>query len=459
MRPTLQLLATALLAMSGCADTSSAASKTVNPSRALLGGDTTIFDDGDESFAYPARNLSPDHRSLFQLGDGIFNRNWVTAPATPQGADGLGPTFNGRSCSACHASDGRGAPPERQDEPFLGLLLRLSVPGQGEHGGVIPEPTYGDQLNPFGILGVPGEATPTVSYEEQPGKYGDGTAYSLRKPTYSITMPALGPLAPDTLISPRIAPQVVGLGLLEAVSESTILKLAADNGGHANHVWDVEKQAIVLGRFGWKANQPSVKQQAFGAARNDIGITNALFPTENCPDPQTKCTKAPRSMTQPELEPLQAESLVAHGMGHGMPARRNLDDPKTQRGETLFTTMRCASCHIPEITTGTLEGWPELSKQTIRPFTDLLLHDMGPELADDRPDFEATGSEWRTSPLWTLGLVNAIDHGLFLLHDGRARGFAEAILWHGGQAKKAREAFRMSPKADRTALLAFLESL
>jgi CxxC motif-containing protein (DUF1111 family) len=453
------LAITTIALCAACGDSSSSGENKADASLALLGGDTTIFSVGPESFAYPARNLSPDHRSLFQLGDGMFNRNWVTAPATPQGNDGLGPTFNGRSCSACHADNGRGAPPIEQDEPFLGLLLRVSVPGQNEHGGPKPDPIYGDQINPFGLLNVAGEATPTVSYSEQPGKYGDGKRYSLRTPSYAIASPAYGPLAADLMVSPRLAPQTIGLGLLEAVTESTLEGFAKRNGGHLNHVWDEAKQATVAGRFGWKANQPSIKQQVYGAARNDIGITNALFTTENCPTAQDQCADAPRSLTQPELEPLKGDSLVAHGMSHAVPARRDLDDPLTQRGEELFDQIGCGDCHIAELKTGTLEGWPELSKQTIHPFTDLLLHDMGPDLADGRPDFEATGSEWRTPPLWGLGLVSSINDQLFLLHDGRARGFEEAILWHGGQGKRAGEAFRTSPEKDREALVDFLSSL
>jgi len=447
------------LGLFGCAPSSQPAAKPSDSSLALLGGDTTIFDDGDEAFAYPARNLSADHRSLFQLGDGIFNRNWVTAPATPQGADGLGPTFNGISCSACHASNGRGAPPKTPDENFLGLLLRLSIPGTNEHGGPNPDPTYGDQLNPFGVLGVPGEGNPKVSYVEQPGHFDDGTKYSLRKPTYTIEDPGYGPLASDVMIGPRLAPQTMGLGLLEAVSESTIEGFAKANGGHTNHVWDVEKQDVVLGRFGWKANQPSIKQQALGAARGDIGITSPLFPTENCPDAQSPCIDAPRSLTQPELEPLKTDSLVAHGMSLAVPARRNLDDARALHGEALFDQTGCAKCHIPKMKTGTLADWPELSNQTIRPFTDLLLHDMGDDLADGRPDFEATEREWRTPPLWGLGLVNSLEGELYLMHDGRARSFEEAILWHGGQGQHSAEAFRAMQKADREALVAFLSSL
>jgi CxxC motif-containing protein (DUF1111 family) len=363
------------------------------------------------------------------------------------------------SCSACHANNGRGAPPQAADEGFLGLLLRLSIDGAGEHGGPVPEPSYGDQLNPYGILGVPGEGTPTVTYTEVPGQYGDGESYSLRAPSYAIASPSFGPLAAGVHVGPRLAPQTIGLGLLEAVDEPTVLGFAAANGGHPNYVWDEAAGAMTLGRFGWKANQPSVRQQALAAFRNDVGITNALYPTENCPTAQTACAAAPMSMTEPNLDALKTDSIVVHAMALAVPARRGLDDQSALRGERLFAQAGCASCHVPKMTTGTLAGWPELSGQTIRPFTDLLLHDLGPELADGRADFGASGSEWRTPPLWGLGLVTAIDDYLFLMHDGRARGFAEAILWHGGDGMAAREAFRTMKKSDREDLIAFLSSL
>jgi CxxC motif-containing protein (DUF1111 family) len=447
----------AAMGMVACGS-STASAPAVDPSEALLGGDGTIFDQGAESFAYPARNLSQPYREPFQLGDGIFNRNWVPVPG-PQGNDGLGPTYNAVSCSGCHANNGRGAPPRSAGGAFLGLLLRLSVPGTDAHGGPMPDPNYGDQLQPYGIFGVQGEGTPAVSYLQAPGTYGDGTSYSLRRPTYSIGALNFGPLAAGEMIGPRLAPQTVGLGLLEAVDESTILGFAAHNGGKANRVWDASRQMTVLGRFGWKANQPSLEQQVLGASRNDMGITDSVFPTENCPPIQTACAAAPLSVDQPNLEPLRENALVVHAHGLAVPARRNLDDPVAARGEQLFTQAGCASCHIPKMTTGTLPGWPELSNQTIRPFTDLLLHDVGPDLADGRPDYLATGSEWRTPPLWGLGLVQPIDGYLFLMHDGRARGFEEAILWHGGQAANAKEAFRTLSKIDRDALVAFLTSL
>jgi CxxC motif-containing protein (DUF1111 family) len=431
----------------------------VDPNEAMLGGDGTIFDNGDESFAYPARNLSQDHRDPFQLGDGIFNRNWVAAPGSTQGDDGLGPTYNAFSCSGCHNNNGRGAPPQNGNEPFLGLLLRLSIPGADAHGGPLPDPNYGDQLQPYGVLGVPGEGTPAVSYVEMSGSYGDGETYSLRKPTYSIDALAFGQLDPNEMIAPRLAPQTIGLGLLEAVDESTILRFAAQNGGKPNYVWDVRQQRMTLGRFGWKANQPSVEQQALAASRNDMGITDSLFPTENCPPAQMACASALQSMSQPNLEPLRENAVLVHALGLAVPARRNLSDPVALRGEQLFAQAGCATCHISKMTTGALPNWPELSNQTIRPFTDLLLHDMGPDLADNRADYQATGSEWRTPPLWGLGLVQTIDGYLFLMHDGRARGFAEAVLWHAGQATSAKETFRVMPKSDRAALVSFLSSL
>ncbi len=414
---------------------------------------------GDESTSRTRRAISRRPTGTrFQLGDGIFNRNWVPVPG-PQGNDGLGPTYNAVSCSTCHDNNGRGAPPESPGDPFLGLLLRLSIPGNDTNGGPMPDPNYGDQLQPYGIFGVTGEGTPTVTYVEAPGVYADGTAYSLRRPTYAVLDPAFGPLDPGEMISPRLAPQTIGLGLLEAVDESTVLGFAMQNGGKENHVWDAVHQQTSVGRFGWKANQPSVEQQVLAAARNDIGITDSAFPTENCPPVQTLCIAAPQSVDQPNLEPLRENGLIVHALGLAVPARRNLDDPVAQHGEQLFGQAGCAGCHIPEMTTGTLQNWPELSGQTIRPFTDLLLHDMGPDLADGRPDYEATGSEWRTPPLWGLGLVQPIDGYLFLIHDGRARGFAEAILWHGGDGAAAREAFRTMVASDRDALVAFLTSL
>jgi CxxC motif-containing protein (DUF1111 family) len=442
----------------------------VEPGAELLGGETTIFDHGSNAYTFPARNYSSAHRDAFSLGDHFFNRNWVTAPASIAGNDGLGPTFNAPSCSACHFKDGRGEPPAAAGEAFLGLLLRLSVPGQDEHGGPSPEPSYGGQFNHRAILGVPAEGTASVTYEEVAGQFGDGTAFSLRRPHYAFADLAFGPMAPGVMVSPRVAPSTFGLGLLQAISETTVLAHADENdgdgdgiSGRPNRVWDARAGHASLGRFGWKANQPTVEQQSAGAFLGDIGITSSLDPRENCPPVQTACVQARSGGTPdaPELTDEKLQAIVVYGLGLAVPARRDWTLPAVRQGEALFERIGCAACHLPKVQTGVLDGYPELSNQTIRPFTDLLLHDLGAELADDRPDFQASGSEWRTPPLWGLGLLSVVNRNgqSYLLHDGRARGVTEAILWHGGEGTRSRENFRMLPRSDRDAVLAFLGSL
>ena len=435
------------------------------PGEELSGGDTTVFDAGRNAFTLSARNLTGERRDPFFVGNALFNRNWVTAPSSTTGLDGLGPTFNASSCSSCHFKDGRGAPPAQPGEPFVGLLLRLSIPGQGAHGGPLDEPAYGGQLNHKAILGVPAEASAAIEYTEVPGAYADGEPYSLRRPAYVISDLAFGPMDPRAMLSPRVAPAMVGLGLLAAVDEAAILALADEGdadgdgiSGRPNQVWDPKEQRARLGRFGWKANQPGLEQQNAGAFLGDIGITSTLFPAEGCPPPQTACAAAP-SGGAPELDQDKLDAVTYYAHLLAVPARRDAEDPEVLHGKALFRSAGCAACHTPVLQTGTLPGFPELEGQTIRPFTDLLLHDLGEELADGRPDFLADGREWRTPPLWGAGLIAVVNDHTLLLHDGRARSFAEAILWHGGEAEAAREAFRAMSAKDRAALIRFLESL
>jgi len=332
-------------------------------------------------------------------------------------------------------------------------------------GSPAPDPSYGGQLNPDAILGVPPEGRATVTYTEIPGTYGDGEAFSLRAPTYELTDLAFGPLDPSVQISPRAAPFLVGLGLLAAIDEADILARAdPDDGdgdgisGRPNWVWDLREQRTVLGRFGWKANQPTLEQQIAGAFLGDIGLTSPLFPDQNCTAVQTECLEAPDG-GDPEVDQLKIDEVTFYTRYLAVPARRDVDDPIVQRGEALFTAVGCAACHTPALTTGTVEDAPALSQQRIHPYTDLLVHDLGDALADGRPDFTASGHEWRTAPLWGLGLIQTVNRHMLLLHDGRARGVAEAILWHGGEAGAARESFRTLSAADRAALVRFLESL
>jgi CxxC motif-containing protein (DUF1111 family) len=425
-----------------------------------LGGDTTREVTGRNAFGFPAPTLTNDERRLFEVGDSFFTQNWVIAPASTDARDGLGPLMNAQACSSCHLLDGRGTPAST-DDGELGLLLRLSV-AENE-----PHPVYGDQLQDRAILGVEPEGRLVVTYTEQPGEYADGTEYSLRVPTYEIEDPAYGPLGADLSISPRLAPQVIGVGLLEAIPEADIEGAAdpddADGdgiSGRVNRAWNPRTQQIELGRFGWKANVPTVESQVVGAFNGDVGITSTPLPDQPCTPTQTACNEAPDGGA-PELTEDRLAAITFYSRTLAVPAMRDADDADVEEGAELFETFGCASCHTPEQRSGDLAavGVEALADQTFFPYTDLLLHDMGEGLADGRPDFDATGTEWRTPPLWGLGLIEEVNGTRFLLHDGRARTIEEAILWHGGEAAAAAERFRTADADDRRLLLRFLEAL
>lgn len=442
------------------------------------GGKTTVFSNGRNAFSLPAANLSDAERTRFVVGNSFFKRNWVQAPASTTARDGLGPHFLARSCGGCHVQDGRAQPPDFHNplapQPFAGLLLRLSVPGTDAHGGPKHEPVYGDQFNTMGIHGVQGEGEVHLSYERIEGQYADGTPYTLEKPRYHLRNLAYGPMAPDVMVSPRIAPQVIGLGLLEAIPETEILAnaqaQAASTGpikGQPNYVWDAYAERMVLGRFGWKANVGSLAHQTAGAFLGDIGITSSRFPQQTCTPAQKDCLAAPNGNAKGrqgvEIEDYALDDVIFYQSTLAPAARRNAQDEGVLRGEALFHAAQCAQCHRPSYRTGSALfprlSSPALSGQDITPYTDLLLHDMGEALADGRPDFAAHGRQWRTPPLWGIGLLPAVNDHQRLLHDGRARGVAEAILWHGGEAEAAREQFRHLPAPDRAALVQFVESL
>ena len=423
---------------------------------AYSGGDVTSFDTTSFAFQQQAPNMTDETKQLsFIQGHAIFTTTWVS-PGNA-GNPGLGPTFNNTSCSSCHAFDGRGRPNIGTNQSAL--LFRLTN-----------ATNYGEQFNPNSIAGVQNEGTFTVTYTEQAGSYADGETYSLRVPTYTNGLNNFG-TPTSVLVSPRIAQQNVGLGLLEAIPEETILLNQDINdtnkdgiSGKANYVTDAKDNKTKLGRFGWKANQPNLNQQNQGAFLGDIGITSPLFPNENCPGTQaaTACglaTNTGRGVGVPEINQTSIDKLNSYMLTIAVPGRRNWKDSTVVRGKDLMSSTGCTKCHLPEIKTGTYPNFPEISNQTIRPYTDLLLHDMGTGLADGRPDFLADGTEWRTPPLWGLGLIKSVNGHDNLLHDGRARGFAEAILWHGGEAESSKENFRKLPKSDRDAMVKFLESM
>ena len=418
-----------------------------------------------DAFARSAPELTAEERRSFAVGNNFFNDNWVTAPASTDGRDGLGPVFNAQSCSSCHFKDGRGQPPvlDTNGKAELGLLLRLSVPGPD--GKPMPDPVYGGQLQDKSINGVPAEGTILIATEELRGAFADGTVYVLLKPSYSIGDPAYGPPSGDLMISPRVAPPVFGVGLLEAIPEATILAVADPddrNGdgisGRPNYVLDPRVGERALGRFGWKSNVATVEAQVAGAFRGDIGIGSTLVTGEECTRTQTACQAAP-SGGSPELDDQKLARVVFYNRTLAVPARRNVADPLNRSGEELFTTTGCAACHSTEVQTAANSPISVLAGQVIRPYTDLLLHDMGEGLADNRPDAEATGTEWRTAPLWGIGLTRTVNRHTRFLHDGRARSLEEAILWHGGEAAGAQQGYIRLSADDRRKVLAFLESL
>ena len=428
----------------------------------LLGGETTAFSQGRNAFELSARNLNNEERRTFEVGDSFFNQNWVTAPASTEARDGLGPTFNAQSCSSCHSHDGRAKPPDHDDDPTRGLLLRLSVPGPD---GPVEEPTYGGQLQDRAINGVPPEGRISIRYETITGEYADGTAYTLRKPTYTIMEPAFGPLHPEVMTSPRIAPATIGMGLLEAIPEDDVLALADPEdsdgdgiSGRPNMVWDDEQGRQVLGRFGWKASQPTVERQSAGAFHGDIGITSRHFPDENCPPAQSACLEAPNGGS-PEVPDERLGKVTFYVQTLAVPAMRSVDDPQVREGARLFMEAGCGACHTPRHETA--EDYPirPLRGQVFFPYTDLLLHDMGEGLADNRPDGDASGREWRTPPLWGIGLVETVNGHTMFLHDGRARSIEEAVLWHDGEARQSRDYFIGLSSEERESVIRFLRSL
>ncbi|MXV81973.1 c-type cytochrome [Candidatus Poribacteria bacterium] len=427
----------------------------------LSGGETTVFDASSHAFSTPAPNLSTSAFEKHLEGDVEFEANFVTAPAEVN--PGLGPIYNNISCINCHSRDGRGRPP-KVDEKFVSMLFRLSLPKPADAMDgqpPIPVPGFGTQLNNRAIFGTAPEGKIKIDYTEQTLTTADGTRVYLRYPNYTFTE-TYQPLPENVEVSPRVAPSVFGLGLLEAIPEEAILAYADENdvdgdgiSGRPNYVWDVVAQRYTLGRFGWKANQPTLLQQVAAAYHDDMGLTTSLFMTENSAG-QSQLTAHDAT---PEISDEILEVVTFYVQTLAVPARRNVDDPQVKQGEVLFAKAQCASCHVPTLRTGVLAGVPSVSNQTIQPFTDMLLHDMGPDLADNRSDFRANGREWRTPPLWGIGLVRRVNGHTNFLHDGRARDLMEAILWHGGEAEASRQAVEQMSKEERDALIAFLESL
>lgn len=433
------------------------------------------------AFSHPSANLPSDRRLDFKVGQALFERLWVTAPSSTQAADGLGPLYNARSCRSCHPRNGRGRPPDGPEDRSVSLVLRVDVPAQDEaqrqllaahRVNNIPEPVYGHQLQTLAIAGQQAEYRLGVSFAETPVTLSDGKVIRLRAPTYRVEQPGYGTPHPQARFSPRVAPQLIGLGLLEAVAVEDVLAWADPDdrdgdgiSGTPNWVWSREYQKIMLGRFGHKAGMPSVNEQSQSAFATDIGIGVPLFPDPagDCTPRQNRCREAPNG-NSPQYGNLEADQtvteLVAFYTGNlSVPARRRPADPEVRAGERLFQGLGCAACHRPEMVTPSQGVAPRYRRQVIRPYTDLLLHDLGEGLADGRPEGAADGREWRTAPLWGIGLSGLVNGNTNYLHDGRARSVLEAILWHGGEARAQRDAVIALSAGERHQLLNFVESL
>lgn len=469
-RPLALLTLTIALLLSGC--DKPVQFTQAEPGEHLSGGTTTVLKSDHNAYSMPSANLSPLRRLDFSVGNSFFRNPWVIAPATTIARDGLGPLFNTNACQNCHIKDGRGHPPEPDAASATSMLVRLSIPATTaaqaqiiEQLGVVPEPTYGGQLQDMANPGVAPEGKVRVSYTLSTLSFADGTPIELRKPTLSITKLGYGPMHPDAMLSARVAPPMIGLGLLEAIAEADILANTDPDdsnkdgiSGRPNRVWDDERGQTVLGRFGWKAGQPTLNQQNAHAFAGDMGLTTSLLMKDDCTAAQVDCLAAPNG-GEPEVSDKLLASILFYSRNLAVPVRRDVGAPEVLKGKNLFYQAQCSACHVEKFTTPSDAAEPELANQAIRPYSDLLLHDMGEGLADNRPEFLASGREWRTPPLWGIGLTQTVNGHTQFLHDGRARNLLEAIAWHGGEAEAAKQRVLAFTAEERQALLAFLNSL
>ena len=456
-------------------------SKAENFENKPAGKGTTTFAVNADAFSHFQANLSFSQEEQFKLGNALFRKIWVSSPSSTQASDGLGPLFNARGCQSCHIKDGRGHPPFEGQAENVSMFLRLSVPPGADDprpridGGTdeeLGDPIYGGQLQDFAVPGLKAEGRMVIDYTNLEVTLSDGTVTTLREPHYSVADLNYGPMADNVMLSPRVANPMGGLGLIEAIPAQDILAQAdpedADGdgiSGRANWTIAPESQSVMLGRFGWKAGKATVRSQSAAAFAGDIGIATPLVdaPHGDCTSRQPECLAMPTGV-QARLGPSEAPDPVLdlvtfYAQTLGVPERRDVDAPDVLRGKQAFYEAGCVSCHTPKFVTSRDAENPAQQFQLIWPYSDFLLHDMGEGLADHRPEGQANGYEWRTAPLWGIGLTETVSGHTFFLHDGRARNLTEAILWHGGEAQAARDAFAGMSKATRDDLLSFLGSL
>jgi len=421
-----------------------------------------------DAFSFPSNNMSFQRQLLFSVGNRLFTRNWVSAPSSTQSNDGVGPLFNARSCQACHFKDGRGHLPsiESENDDAISLILKLQNT-QSMDGDRV----YGHQLQEFSTQGVRVEGKVDIDYTYSKVKLGDGSEVELRKPDFSISSLGYGDLQKDTRLLPRIAPPMIGLGLLEAIDDKDIRAGEDvnddDKDGISGRVHSVvnEQGQQVIGRFGWKAEAVSLRQQTQIALFNDMGLSSDASRFKqmqgDCTDQQKDCINAVSqyaSESDVEISNELFEPLIFYVRNLAVPERREPNAKAVLSGKKIFYESGCVNCHRPKYITPVDSENIEQSRQLIWPYTDLLLHDMGEGLSDPR-DSHPLSSEWRTPPLWGIGLTALVNREYGFLHDGRARTVLEAILWHGGEAQQSRDAIVKLSEIERRNLLLFVNSL
>jgi len=414
-----------------------------------MGGDLTSSDPLAVALELPAPNIASEERFQYHLaGHAEFHSSFEFV--RKEGHLVLGPLFNNKGCGSCHFKDGRGVIDFNPNSDASSTLIKVALKGLKPDGSPRNVPGVGEQLRDHSITGKR-LFDITLRWIKIRGHYPDGVEYNLRSPVYGFKIPNIDPK--KVVYSPRITPPVIGMGLLEAVSEEDIIAASDPNdsnhdgiSGRVSYVPDASSPTKIVGRFGFRATHATLRQQSGAAFFNDMGMTNPIF---------NNTKKAP------EVDDDAFDKTVFYQQAAGVTPGRDQDSPDVQSGKQLFQQINCSGCHFMTLHTGPT-SIPELVNQEFHPFTDLLLHDMGPKLADKRAEFSASGREWRTTPLWGLGLVRvlAVPGGrIGFLHDGRARTIEEAILWHGGEAKKSVRDFKLLTKLQRDQLIAFLRSL
>ncbi|WP_348549402.1 di-heme oxidoredictase family protein [Psychrobacter sp. KFRI-CH2-11] len=465
---------------------------TFDPQEIKQGGDTGISITSSESYSKPSSNLSASRKGSFFIGNAFFRQPWVVAPASTDSRDGLGALFNVAACQSCHIKDGRGHAPMSSEDDADSLLIRLAMPATTDEERAqlqnsliekVVHPMYGGQLQDRGIQGVPAEARIAVQWTDKPVTFADGHVETLRAPTFHLTSPGYGAFDDEMMVSPRVALPMIGLGLLEQIPDDDIKKQAVDNdsadiSGKFNWVMDPQTGKTALGRFGWKAGQTKLLTQNQSAFNEDMGLTSNIRPHESCMPAQTACVNATTGADEQgdgkppvEVNDEVAKFVEFYTRNLAVPHRRNAEDELVLAGKKRFYDMGCQSCHTPRYQLPkTDDDHLEQHGQVIYPYTDLLLHDMGGELADRtiagklppkdaQVEFLANSYEWRTPALWGIGLAQTVDPQATFLHDGRARTLMEAVLWHGGEAEKQKQKVLKLDKQGRAELTAFLQSL